>query len=168
LRATRRANIITVDIRFCTKYDFAQILSINAASQYAWSSNILYHELFKKEYSTCLGAFSLSDNKLIGYGILDVSKKISCILNIIVTEEHRRKGIGSQILLALSEVAQAYGFKRINLRVRLNNTPALSLYTMFGFTEDEIILNYYNNGESALLMSASLPLNIPGDDFDYE
>jgi ribosomal protein S18 acetylase RimI-like enzyme len=107
---------------------------------------------------------SLLDNKLIGYGVLDVSKKISYILNIVVIEEHRRKGIGSQLLLAFSEVALAHGLKRINLRVRPNNTPAHSLYVMFGFVEDKIIPNYYNDGESALLMSASLPLYIPGDD----
>ena len=96
---------------------------------------------------------------------MDVSKKISCILNIIVIEEHRRKGIGSQILLALSEVAEAYGCKRIKLRVRLSNTPALSLYMMFGFVRDRIIPKYYNDGENALLMSTSLPLSIPEDDY---
>ena len=125
----------------------------------------MYHEIFNKDNSTCIGAFSLSDDKLIGYGILDVSKKISCILNIIVIEEHRRKGIGSQILLALSEVAEAYGCKRIKLRVRLNNTPALSLYAMFGFARDKIIQNYYSDGENALLMSTSLPLYIPEDGY---
>ncbi|MCL1941472.1 MAG: hypothetical protein FWG09_05970, partial [Synergistaceae bacterium] len=66
--------------------------------------------------------------------------------------------------LALSEVTQAYGFNKISLRVRLDNTPAHSLYVMFGFTEDEIIQNYYHDGASALLMSALLPLYIPGDD----
>ena len=128
----------------------------------------MYYELFKKENSTCIGAFSLSDNKLVGYGILDVSNSISYIQNIIVIEEHRRKGIGSQLLLAFSEVAEAYGCNRISLRVRINNAPAHSLYVLFGFVEDEIIPNYYNDGESALLMSASLPLYIPGDGFHYK
>jgi ribosomal protein S18 acetylase RimI-like enzyme len=84
-----------------------------------------------------------------------------------VTKEHRRKGIGSQILIAFSEVAQAFGHSRINLRVRLNNAPAHSLYVMFGFMEDKIIPNYYHDGGSALLMSASLPLFVPGDDTAY-
>jgi len=52
----------------------------------------------------------------------------------------------------------------ISLRVRLDNAPAHSLYVMFGFVEDEIIPNYYHDGMSALLMSASLPLFLPGDD----
>ena len=104
------------------------------------------------------------DNKLVGYGVLDLSKKNSFILKLIVAGEHRRKGIGSQILLALSEAALAYGFNRMSLRVRLDNSPAHSLYVLFGFAEDEIIPNYYHDGVSALLMSASLPLYIPGDD----
>jgi len=104
------------------------------------------------------------DNKLIGYGILDLGNISSFILKLIVAEEHRRKGIGSQILLALSDAAQAYGFNKISLRVRLDNVPAYSLYVLFGFTEDEIIPNYYHDGVNALLMSASLPLYIPGDD----
>ena len=159
-----RAHIVTVDIRFCEEDDFEQILNINADSPHAWSANLLFYELFKKENSTCIGAFSLSDNKLIGYGILDISKEISYILNLVVSYEHRRKGIGSQILLALSEVALAHGYSKISLRVRLGNTPAHSLYVLFGFVEDQIIPNYYHDGESALLMSAALPLYIPGDD----
>ena len=159
-----RAIIVTVDIRFCEEDDFAQILSINADSPHAWSSNLLHYELFKKDNSSCLGAFSLSDNKLLGYGILDISKDISFIQNIVVSLEHRRKGIGSQIILALSEVAIAHGFKKIALRVRVDNAPAHSLYVMFGFVENQIIPNYYHDGGSALLMSASLPLDIPGDD----
>jgi ribosomal protein S18 acetylase RimI-like enzyme len=159
-----RVIIVIVDIRFCEEDDFAQILNVNADSPHAWSSNLLYYELFKKEESTCVGAFSLSDNKLIGYGILDIGKDVSYILNLVVSLEHRRKGIGSQLLLALSEVALAHGYKKISLRVRRNNAGAHSLYVMFGFVEYEIIPNYYHDGESALLMSASLPLNIPGDD----
>ena len=159
-----RAIIVTVDIRFCEEDDFAQVLNINTDSPHAWSSNLLYYELFKKDNSSCLGAFSLSDNKLLGYGILDISKDISFIQHIVVSSEHRRKGIGSQIILALSEVAIAHGFKKIGLRVRPNNTPAYSLYVMFGFVENQIIPNYYHDGASALLMSASLPLYIPGDD----
>ena len=104
------------------------------------------------------------DDKLVGYGVLNLGKKDSFILKLVVAEEHRRKGVGSQILLALSEAAQAYGFGKISLRVRLDNVPAHSLYVMFGFTEDEIIPNYYHDGASALLMSALLPLYIPGDD----
>lgn len=96
--------------------------------------------------------------------MLNTSKDISYILNLVVSAEHRRKGIGSQILLALSEVAIAHGFRKMSLRVRLNNAPAHSLYVMFGFIEDEIIPDYYHDGESALHMSASLPLFIPGDD----
>jgi ribosomal protein S18 acetylase RimI-like enzyme len=153
-----------VDIRFCEKDDFVQILNVDATSPYAWPSSLLYHELFKRINSTCIGAYSLFDDKLIGYGVLDISEKNSFIVNLVVTGEHRRKGVGSQILLALSEVAQAYGSDRISLRVRQNNKPAHKLYVMFGFVEDEFIPNYYHNGESALLMSALLPLHIPGDD----
>ncbi|MCL2767574.1 MAG: GNAT family N-acetyltransferase [Synergistaceae bacterium] len=139
-------------------------MSIDAASDYAWHSDLLYYELFKRETSTSIGAYSLFDNKLAGYGILDLGKSDSFILKLIVAEEHRRKGIGSQILLALSEAAQAYGFNRISLRVRLNNAPAISFYMMFGFMEDEVVSDYYHDGVSALLMSASLPLYLPGDD----
>jgi len=163
----RRNIIITVDIGFCKKDDFVQVLNVDATSPYAWPSSFLYNELFKKENTTCIGAYSPLDNKLIGYGLLDISVKNSFIINLVVTREHRRKGIGSQILIALSEVAQACGSGKMSLRVRLNNTPAQSLYVMFGFVGDEIIPDYYHDGESALLMSALLPLIIPEDLHSY-
>ena len=152
-----------MDIRFCKEEDFTHILNIESSSDYGWAPNLLYYELFNKETTTSIGAYSLFDNKLLGYGILDIGQSDSFILKIIVSEKHRRKGIGSQLLLALSEIAQAFGFSKINLRVRLDNVPAYSLYVMFGFIEDEIIHNYYHDGVSALLMSALLPLYIPGD-----
>ena len=153
-----------MDIRFCEADDFAQILNVDATSPYAWTSKLLYRELFGKESSTCIGAYSPLDNELIGFGVLDTSERDSYIKNLVVTKEHRRKGIGSQILIALSEIAQAFGSNRISLKVGLNNTSAHSLYVMFGFVGDEIIPEYYQNGESAIIMSASLPLSIPGDD----
>lgn len=156
------------EIDFCDEADFAQILRVEADSPTPWSSKLLYVELFGRNApSSCVGAFALTGGRrLLGYGVVSFSEKIPLISNIVVANEHRRKGIGSQILLALCDTCEVHGFTKVNLRVRTNNSAAHALYSMFGFEEGELTENYYHDGESALLMFTSLPVHLPGEDFD--
>lgn len=162
--------MLLFDIDFCTERDFAQILKVESDSFTPWTSKLLYLELFGKEVpSSCIGAFSLNDDRvLLGYGIVNFDGKIPLILNIVVAKEHRRKGIGSQILLAICDMCNLHGFSELQLRVRIGNAAAVSLYQMFGFDEKEILENYYLNGETALVMHTSLPVILPGEDFSDE
>ena len=66
----------------------------------------------------------------------------------------RRKGVGSQMVVALLAMARTLGARQATLEVRLSNLAARHLYERFGFRPVGIRPRYYSdNGEDALIMT---------------
>lgn len=73
------------------------------------------------------------------------------IVDIIVKEEERQKGIASCLMdYMLSDLKESV--KLLTLEVRKSNTPAITLYKKFGFEVVNIREKYYGDGEDAYLM----------------
>lgn len=73
------------------------------------------------------------------------------IVDIIVKEEERQKGIASCLMdYMLSDLKESV--KLLTLEVRKSNTPAIALYKKFGFEVVNIREKYYRDGEDAYLM----------------
>lgn len=73
------------------------------------------------------------------------------IVDIIVKEEERQKGIASCLMdYMLSDLKESV--KLLTLEVRKSNTPAIALYKKFGFEVVNIREKYYGDGEDAYLM----------------
>ena len=74
------------------------------------------------------------------------------LLNIVVDDDYRQKGIGTILLEYLFKDAS---IERIMLEVRVNNFTAISFYKKNGFKIVRTIKNYYD-GEDAYSMERSL------------
>lgn len=79
------------------------------------------------------------DGVPVGYGVLFLHayKKIAhqCLFGMIVDQEYRNKGIGTELLRYLMELAkQNFKLEVLNLEVFEGN-PAISLYRRLGFRE---------------------------------
>ena len=75
------------------------------------------------------------------------------ILNVAVHPDARRRGIASELIRSLLEVAAKLDYAFITLEVRENNTPAIRLYESTGFEVTGRREEYYaDTGEAALLM----------------
>jgi len=79
------------------------------------------------------------------------------ILNMAVSRDLRRSGIGSKLLASALEFARVAGAARAYLDVRASNQPAIALYVRHGFTECGRRVRYYRDPvEDALLLSLHL------------
>jgi [ribosomal protein S18]-alanine N-acetyltransferase len=75
------------------------------------------------------------------------------ITTIAVAPEHRGKGLGELLLVALIEEAVNRGADWLTLEVRVSNTSAQTLYEKYGFTRQGVRRRYYSdNGEDAYIM----------------
>ena len=73
------------------------------------------------------------------------------IVDIIVKEEYRKKGIASCLLdYMLSDLSDTV--ELLTLEVRKSNIPAIALYKKFGFEVVHTRERYYSDGEDAYLM----------------
>ena len=76
------------------------------------------------------------------------------IVTIAVRHEHRRRGIGELLLVAILETALEAGQDGVTLEYRASNREARALYEKYGFSQVGLRARYYSdNQEDAVLMS---------------
>ena len=79
------------------------------------------------------------------------------IMAIATHPDHRRHGVGAQLLAQLLAHESAAGATRSSLEVRAGNRPAIALYTRTGYRVIHTRRAYYSdNGEDALVMACDL------------
>ncbi|OAJ59512.1 acetyltransferase [Paraburkholderia ginsengiterrae] len=72
-----------------------------------------------------------------GLGIHERSRAHGADLGVAVHDAYHGRGVGSALLQALIDCADAsLGLRRIELTVFIDNEPAIALYRKFGFVEE--------------------------------
>ena len=133
--------------------DIENVSSIEAEAygEHHWSKSAFYDELqnnLAKYYVA-----KTPNGELVGYAgtwhIIDEGH----ITTIAVKKSHLRKHIGEAIILKILEDCYEAGIKYLTLEVRVSNTPAISLYSKYGFNSLGTRKGYYqDNNEDALIM----------------
>ncbi|RZQ62699.1 GNAT family N-acetyltransferase [Amycolatopsis suaedae] len=85
----------------------------------------------------------LTGAELVGYAVCGTTAAgrgavvgdLLHVSRLAVRPEHRRRGLGTAVMGALSGWAAAHGATRTVLQVDVNNAAALALYARLGFTE---------------------------------
>jgi ribosomal-protein-alanine N-acetyltransferase len=151
--------VLLADIHFCTKDDAAQVMELDKTSPHPWPAQTIVRDLRNGAELTYLGAFSTGETeKLLGYAVLGSEKGSGLLMNVVVLPEYRRRGLGTQLVVAAAECASALACPSLVLRVRSSNFAAQDLYRALGFVCVEKRERYYRNGEPAQQMSLKLPL----------
>lgn len=98
-----------------------------------------------------------SSGELAGYCIVYYVMDEGEIARIAVNENMRRQGVGRGLLDYVCVCCKAKKIERLLLDVRESNVGARAFYQQYGFTEDGIRKNFYENPkENAVLMSKML------------
>jgi ribosomal-protein-alanine N-acetyltransferase len=151
------------EIDFLTFNDLPGILRLNASVSWSWPEDVIKSDLNQdsNNETTYIGAFATTtEAPLLGYAVLGREKRIGVLMSLIVDRKFQRKGIGMQLLLAVSDCAMYLNLRRLMLRVRKSNSPAIALYTQMSFRTERVRRGYYSNGEDAIVMTSKLPLTM--------
>ena len=136
--------------------DLEEVLAIERASfSMPWSRGAFLYELEQNRVARCYVV--REDGRLIGYICLwEVADEVH-ITNVAVHPDLRRRGVGRSLLNAVLDDARQRKLRLVVLEVRPSNVEALGLYESFGF---RVVGRrrgyYYDTGEDALVMEASL------------
>ncbi len=95
---------------------------------------------------------ALEDERVVAFGGIWHIINEGHITNIAVHSDYRGQKIGTQILNALIEQAKELEMIGLTLEVRVSNTTAIEMYKKFGFVEEGVRKNYYENKEDALIL----------------
>ena len=108
----------------------------------AWSEKSVASELTNQ---LSLWLVAVDGDRVAGY----VGSQTVCdetdMMNVAVTADYRRQGLGEKLVLALVEELKAIHSKCLTLEVRDSNTPARTLYEKLGFQQIGLRKNYYRN-----------------------
>ena len=146
---------IGVKFRPMNQLDLVPAFAIekDAYGKEAWTMAQLKEEFAGKERMYVVGEFG---GELIAYaGVVNLAGTAD-VLTLTVADEHRRKGIGRELLRRLIDWSRTQKCEAIMLEVRVGNIDAIPLYESFGFIEISRRKDYYGPGKTAIVMRKEL------------
>ena len=116
----------------------------------AWSEKSVASELSN---ALSLWLVALDGDRVAGYVGSQTVMDESDMMNVAVSPDYRRQGIGEKLVLALAQALKEKGSHCLTLEVRASNAPAIGLYEKLGFQQVGLRKNYYRNPkEDALIL----------------
>lgn len=79
------------------------------------------------------------DSRIVGTVMAGYDGHRGWINYLAVHPEHRRKGIGRQLMSEAERRLRAAGCPKINLQVRSGNASVIAFYREAGFTPDDVV-----------------------------
>jgi len=106
------------------------------------------------------------NNEIAGYEMTRVERGLSnygfglCkkghIISIAVLPQYRRLGIAQLLMEAANDALRLRDVYEVYLEVRESNQAAINLHQKLGYTSFKVSKQYYNDGESALIMISKI------------
>jgi len=153
------------EIRRCDREDIPSVIEVNMKTLPEHYSDYFYYEILSEFPETFLIAELHGD--LVGYIMCRVEygfshvKRLALarkghVVSVAVIDEHRRKGVGTSLLLASQSEMTKRSATECYLEVRVSNAEAIALYERVGYKVTGRLENYYRDGEAALVMATQL------------
>ena len=143
-------------------YCFIQLIACHPASSLAIKEKV--KEM--SEIDLCLGNVEKKDivskvekyieekEKILAYCSMQTVLDEGDILNVAVSPDRQREGIGYFLVDSMLKMAEMIGIHIVHLEVREGNGTARRLYERLGFKEDGLRKNYYTDPtENAVVMT---------------
>jgi ribosomal protein S18 acetylase RimI-like enzyme len=94
--------------------------------------------------------------RIAAFGIMQFGEEVAHLNLLAVAAQHRRQGLGRQIMSWLTATAIEAGIFRIDLELRAQNRTAREFYERLGFDPLSVVPGYYQGCEAALRMTRRL------------
>jgi len=142
---------VRVHIRWMIRRDMPEVLATEAQSfEFPWFEDDFIRSLRQRN---CIGMVAEYEDRVVGFMIYELHKSRIHVLNFAVAPEHRRCGVGSQMLAKLTAKLSTQRRSRIILEVRETNLAAQLFFRENGFRAVSVLHAYYaDTPEDAYIM----------------
>ncbi len=151
-------------------YDIEKVAALEASVFSSLNHSPWTEEMFKEDLSAKGHIWWVAHDmgEIVGYAGGVVIGDTCEVLTVATDPSRRGEGIATRLLSRLAYDAQMLNCKEITLEVEAGNTQAISLYSTLGFNQVGLRPSYYAQSVDALIMTASLPLNLTKHDLKHE
>jgi len=147
-------------IRWLVRRDMPEVLAIEAESfEFPWQEEDFVRCLHQRN---CIGMVAECNRRVVGYMIYELTRNRIHLLNLAVASDHRRRGVGTQMIAKLINKLSSQRRSRITLEVRETNLPAQLFFRANGFRAVCVLHDFYDDTpEDAYLMQYSYTPEVP-------
>ena len=149
--ASSAASALPVHIRWMIRRDMADVLAIEQECfEFPW-----YEEDFIRclRQRNCIGMVAEASERVVGFMVYELHKHRLHILNFAVSEQFRRRGVGTQMAKKLITKLSHDRRSRIMLEIRETNLPAQLFFRTLSFRAVSVLRQFYEDTpEDAYLM----------------
>jgi ribosomal-protein-alanine N-acetyltransferase len=142
---------LRVHIRWMIRRDMADALDIeNDGFEFPWSEDDFIRCLRQRN---CIGMVAEQEDRVVGFMIYELHKSRLHLLNLAVSKDFRRRGVGAQMMAKLTAKLSTQRRTRILLEVRETNLSAQVFFRALGFRAVSVLRDFYDDTtEDAYLM----------------
>jgi [ribosomal protein S18]-alanine N-acetyltransferase len=137
-------------------WDIAPVMTVERGlfTDDAWRETMFWSELAQRDTRHYLVIDGDSPGEIAAYaGLCAYVPHEAYVQTIAVAPAAQRRGLGTQLLVALLAQADRLGCAHVDLEVRADNDVARQLYLRHGFTEIAVRRAYYQpSGTDAIVM----------------
>jgi ribosomal protein S18 acetylase RimI-like enzyme len=126
---------------------------IEQGLSWSWTPARVQHFISGTESSVVVAR---RERRIAAFGIMHFGDEVAHLNLLAVAPEHRRQGLGRQLMQWLTTTAIEAGVFTINLELRTRNEAAKHFYQRLGFAQLGVVQGYYQGREAALRMSRQL------------
>ncbi|MGO9515018.1 MAG: GNAT family N-acetyltransferase [Steroidobacteraceae bacterium] len=123
---------------------------------WSWTPARVQHFISGSESSVVVAR---RERRIAAFAIMHFGDEVAHLNLLAVAPEHRRQGLGRQLVDWLTATAIEAGVFRIDLEVRTQNDAARIFYQNIGFDALNVVQGYYQGREAALRMTRRLAKN---------
>jgi ribosomal-protein-alanine N-acetyltransferase len=117
---------------------------------WSWTPARVQHFISGAESSVVVAR---REQRIAAFAIMHFGDEVAHLNLLAVSPDHRRQGLGRQLMEWLTQTSTEAGVFRINLELRTHNQAARAFYEQLGFAQLGVVPGYYQGREAALRMS---------------
>lgn len=147
---------VRVHIRWMIRRDMPEVLAIEHASyEFPWCEEEFLRVLRQRN---CIGMVAECGERVVGFMIYELHKARLQVLNLAVSADYRRMGVGRQMVAKLVGKLSSHRRTRIALQIRESNLDAQVYFRALDFRAVEVVREAYEDtGEDAYVLQYVLP-----------
>lgn len=142
---------VRVHIRWMIRRDMPEVLAIeHAGFEYPWCEEEFLRVLRQRN---CIGMVAEVGERVVGFMIYELHKNRLNVLDFAVQPDHRRTGVGRQMVDKLVGKLSNHRRTKILLHLRETNLPAQLFFRDQNFRAVEVVREHFQDtGEDSFLM----------------
>lgn len=134
---------LAAHIRWMIRRDMTEVLDIeNSSFEFPWFEEDFIRCLRQRN---CIGMVAEHDDRVVGFMIYELYKTKLHILNFAVSDDARRRGVGSQMAQKLISKLSHQRRTKILLEIRETNLDAQLFFRSNGFKAVSVLRDYYDD-----------------------